>query len=149
MPRSTLKVKLLNDKAQLPKQMSAEAVGFDLFVDKNYNLMPRTVTKVTTGIAVSIPKGYYGEIHIRSSWGKRAVRLANCTGIIDSDYRGELLLMIYNDNKDDILWLKEGTRIAQLILVKQPAFTIKEVDDLDKTARGEGGFGSTNKKENK
>ena len=104
------------------------------------------MTKVYTGLAMAIPKGYHGELHIRSSWGQRGIRLANCTGIIDADYRGEITLMVINDS-DTVYHALEGKRIAQFILVKDPAFNIEEVTELDKTERGVGGFGSTDKKE--
>ena len=142
-----LKIKKLDEHAVVPKAMTKGAAGLDLAVSEPVTFFPNRVTKVHTGLAMSIPKGYHAEVHIRSSWGKRGIRLANCTGIIDSDYRGELKLLLINDTTD-IYYAPEGERIAQLILVKDPVFTIKEVDELDETKRGKGGFGSTNK-ENK
>ena len=142
----TIKVKKLVPQARVPKVMSKEAAGLDLYVSDNVTLFPARVYTVHTGIAVSIPKGYHLELHIRSSWGAKGIRLANCTGIIDSDYRGEIKLIVINDTKD-VYYAPEGERIAQMILVKDPAFTIKEVDDLDQTERGNGGFGSTNEEE--
>lgn len=142
----TIKVKKLVPQAKVPKVMSKEAAGLDLYVSDNVTLFPARVYTVHTGIAVSIPKGYHLELHIRSSWGAKGIRLANCTGIIDSDYRGEIKLIVINDTKD-VYYAPEGERIAQMILVKDPAFTIKEVDDLDQTERGNGGFGSTNEEE--
>lgn len=142
-----LKIKRLTEKATMPKAMTDGSCGLDIAVSEPVTFFPNRVTKVHTGLAMSMPKGYHAEVHIRSSWGKRGIRLANCTGIIDSDYRGELKLLLINDTTD-IYYAPEGERIAQLILVKDPAFTIKEVDELDETKRGKGGFGSTNK-ENK
>ena len=142
-----LKIKKLAEKATVPKAMTEGSCGLDIAVSEPVTFFPNRVTKVHTGLAMAIPKGYHIEVHIRSSWGKRGIRPANCTGIIDSDYRGELLLLLINDTTD-IYYAPEGERIAQMILVKDPAFTIKEVDELDETKRGKGGFGSTNK-ENK
>lgn len=142
-----LKIKRLAENVMLPKAMTKDACGLDVAVSEPVTFFPHVVTKVYTGLAMAIPKGFHIEVHIRSSWGKRGIRLANCTGIIDSDYRGELILLLINDT-NDIYYAPEGERIVQLILVKDPAFTIKEVKDLDKTERGNGGFGSTNK-ENK
>lgn len=142
-----LKIKRLTEKATVPKAMTEGSCGFDIAVSEPVTFFPNRVTKVHTGLALAIPKGYHIEVHIRSSWGKRGIRLANCTGIIDSDYRGEVNLLLINDTTD-IYYAPEGERIAQLILVKDPAFTIKEVAELDETKRGKGGFGSTNK-ENK
>lgn len=147
MKLPTLKIKKLYEHALVPKKMTKGSVGLDLAVSDPVTFFPHVVTKVYTGLAMAIPKGYHGELHIRSSWGQRGIRLANCTGIIDSDYRGEITLMIINDS-DTVYHALEGKRIAQFVLVKDPAFNIEEVTELDKTERGNGGFGSTNE-ENK
>lgn len=141
-----LKIKRLTEKATVPKAMTEGSCGLDIAVSEPITFFPHVVTKVYTGIAMVIPKGYHGELHIRSSWGKRGIRLANCTGIIDSDYRGEITLLVINDT-NDVYYALEGHRIAQFILVKDPSFNIEEVNELDKTERGVGGFGSTDKKE--
>lgn len=148
MPIPTLKIKKLTNTARMPIRMTEGAAGYDIYTDEAATIRPHMVTKIHTGLAVSIPQGYHMEIHIRSSWGKRGVHLANCTGIIDSDYRGEILLMLMNDT-NDLYFAAQGERIAQFILVKDSKYYIKEVDELDETERGEGGFGSTNKKETK
>lgn len=146
MKLPTLKIKKLYEHAMIPKVMTKGAAGLDLFISDPVTFFPHVVTKVYTGIAMEIPKGYHGELHIRSSWGQRGIRLANCTGIIDADYRGEIILCVINDT-NAIYHALEGYRIAQFILVKDPAFKIEEVNELDKTERGVGGFGSTDKKE--
>lgn len=145
MKLPTLKFRKMYEHAFIPKKMTKGAAGFDLAVSEPTTFFPHFVTKVYTGIAMEIPKGYHGEIHIRSSWGKRGIRLANCIGIIDSDYRGEIILMVINDS-NDVYFALEGERIAQFILVKDPAFNIEEVKELGMTERGEKGFGSTNEK---
>jgi dUTP pyrophosphatase len=136
------------EHAFIPKKMTKGAAGFDLAVSDPVTFFPHVVTKVYTGIAMEIPKGYHGEIHIRSSWGKRGIRLANCTGIIDSDYRGEIIMPVINDT-NEVYYALEGKRIAQLILVKDPIFKIEEVNELGETERGNGGFGSTDLKGDK
>lgn len=146
MKLPTLKIKKFDKHAFVPKKMTKGSVGLDLAVSDPVTFFPHVVTRVYTGLAMAIPKGYHGELHIRSSWGARGIRLANCTGIIDSDYRGEITLLVINDS-DTVYHALEGKRIAQLILVKDPAFNIEEVTELDKTERGVGGFGSTDKKE--
>lgn len=143
MATLTLKIKKLNDKAVVPMKMTEGAAGLDITVINHQVLWVGTVVPVQTGIAMSIPKGYHGEVHIRSSYGKRGIRLANCTGIIDSDYRGELILMLINDS-NMVQVIDSGERVAQLILVKDPVFKVEEVTELNETERGEGGFGSTN-----
>ena len=147
MKLPTLKIKKLVDYAVIPKQMTEGSVGLDIYISEGSIFFPHEVMKVYTGIAMAIPKGYHGEVHIRSSWGKRGIRLANCTGIIDSDYRGELILLVMNDT-DEVYHAKRGERLAQFVLVKDPAFKIEEVTKLDNTERGNGGFGSTDE-ENK
>lgn len=148
MKLPTLKFRKIYEHAFIPKKMTKGAAGFDLAVSAPVTFFPYVVTKVSTGIAMEIPKGYHGEIHIRSSWGKRGIRLANCTGIIDSDYRGEITLLVINDTHE-VYYALEGERIAQLILVKDPTFQIEEVNELGETERGNGGFGSTDLKGDK
>ena len=147
MKLPTLKIKKLVDYAVMPKQMTKGSVGLDLAISEGSTFYPHEVIQVFTGLAMAIPKGYHGEIHIRSSWGKRGIRLANCTGIIDSDYRGELVLLVINDT-GNVYHAPKGERLAQLVLVKDPSFKIEEVTELGRTERGVGGFGSTSK-ENK
>ena len=146
MKLPTLKIKKLVDYAVMPKQMTKGSVGLDISASEDAVFFPHEITFLHTGLAMAIPKGYHGEVHIRSSWGKRGIRLANCTGIIDSDYRGELVLLVINDT-GNVYHAPKGERLAQFILVKDPSFKIEEVTELDKTERGVGGFGSTNKKE--
>ncbi len=98
-----------------------------------------------TGICVAIPKEHVGLIFVRSSLGvKRGIMLSNNVGVIDSDYRGELLVSLYNTNKQPVV-LKNGERIAQLVVVPCPHPEPAEVDTLSETSRGEGRFGSTGK----
>lgn len=143
MATPVVKVKRIDKKALFPQKMTDGSVGLDIASLGRQVLWTGIITKVRTGLAVAIPKGYHGEIHIRSSLGIRGIRLANCTGIIDSDYRGEIMLVLINDS-NVVQHISEGERIAQLILVKDPVYTVTEVDELDDTERGEGGFGSTN-----
>ena len=146
MKLPTLKIKKLVDYAVMPKQMTKGSVGLDLAISEGATFYPHEVIQVFTGLAMAIPKGYHGEVHIRSSWGNRGIRLSNCTGIIDSDYRGELVLLVINDT-GNVYHAPKGERLAQLVLVKDPSFKIEEVTELDKTERGIGGFGSTDLKE--
>ena len=146
MKLPTLKIKKLVDYAVMPKQMTKGSVGLDISASEDAVFFPHEITFLHTGLAMAIPKGYHGEVHIRSSWGKRGIRLSTCTGIIDSDYRGEIMLLIINDT-GKVYHAPKGERLAQFILVKDPSFKIEEVTELDKTERGVGGFGSTNKKE--
>ena len=138
-------VKILNEFAQMPTRGSAYAAGFDLYAATNYDItiMPHATEKVGIGIAVAIPEGYFGGIYARSGLAtKQGLRPANCVGIIDSDYRGEVIVALHNDT-NDIRNIKAGDRIAQLIIQPCPDVELNPVDELKNTDRGEGGFGST------
>lgn len=155
-----VKVKLLNDKAKMPFKGSEEAAGFDLcaclneecnsspyFEDKinKLHIFPHKTEKIHTGIAIEIPKGYFGGIYARSGLAtKYGLRPANCVGVIDSDYRGEIIVALHNDT-DTIKTITDGERIAQLVVQPYLNCSFTSVENLDKTKRGNGGFGSTGK----
>ncbi len=131
-------------KPQQPFYASNGAAGIDLTVfGGDVSLAPGSHTVVKTGICVAIPDGYVGLIFIRSSLGvKKGITLSNSVGVIDSDYRGELLVSLYNAS-DKTVDLSDGDRVAQLVLVPCPRHELVECDELDATQRGSGRFGST------
>lgn len=149
-----LKIKRLTETAVLPTQGSAQAAGFDLYADipiSNKNLEqsqslliePHQTLFIGTGLSMAIPEGFFGAIYARSGLAcKQFLRPANCVGVVDSDYRGQIVVALHNDSEEPKL-ITHGQRIAQLIL--QPCFNtiITEVDELNSTDRGEGGFGSS------
>ena len=140
----------LSDKALVPEKKTEGSIGLDLGSTERVVLNPTKVTKeayrIPTGIAVEIPDGYYGSIHLRSSIGANTkLRLANQTGIIDSDYRGEIVLLVENVGAFQEV-IEEGDRIAQLILHKGDPMEVKEVKSLSKTKRGTKGIGSTGRR---
>lgn len=140
-----MKFKKLNNLAKLPTRGSAEAAGWDLYAATSYDtdIFPLQTVKIGTGIAVEIPKGNFGGIYARSGLAtKQGLRPANCVGVIDSDYRGELVVALHNDS-NSIQTISAGSRIAQLIIQPYTAVDLEEVDELDETDRGAGGFGST------
>ena len=154
MPQTlNLKIKRITETAVLPTQNSTQAAGLDLYADipvgnnilppQSLLIEPHQTIYVGTGLSMSIPEGFFGAIYARSGLAsKQQLRPANCVGVVDSDYRGQVIVALHNDgNKPQVI--THGQRIAQLIL--QPCFntTITEVDTLDSTDRGEGGFGST------
>lgn len=144
-----LKVKKLHPEAKVPEKKTSGSCGLDLHVLDNMPIYPTHLVKeaytLHTGLAFEIPEGYHVEVYLRSSTGKnRKLRLANGTGIIDSDYRGEVMLLVENVGQD-IEHVFPGDRIAQAILVKDPEYTIEVVESLTETKRGKGGFGSTGK----
>ena len=108
-------------------------------------ILPHTTLKINTNIAVEIPDGYFGGIYARSGIAtKRGLRPANCVGVIDSDYRGNIVVALHNDS-DESQIVEPDERIAQLIVQPYLNVELKEVDSLSNTERGHGGFGSTGK----
>lgn len=140
-----VKVKRLSATAVLPVRGSEQAAGYDLCADIREPLIiePGETAKVATGLAFAIPEGYFGGIFARSGLStKQGLRPANCTGVVDSDYRGPVIVALHNDSAKTRT-IEPGERIAQLILLPYLAAEFDETEELDATARGEGGFGST------
>lgn len=147
----TIPVKKLRKNAILPLHGSAKAAGYDLYacLDRNefgdlgIEIWSGQTKKVPTGIAVAIPDGYFGAIFARSGLAtKEGLRPANCVGVIDSDYRGEIIVALHNDSETYKI-VHNGDRIAQLVIMPYLSVRFAECDDLEKTSRGDGGFGST------
>jgi len=137
----SLRVKRLVPEARLPERATDGAAGYDLFALEDTTILGRAV--VRTGIAVVIPAGYYGRVAPRSGLAVKH-RIDVCAGVIDSDYRGEIGVVLSQGNGwTPSYTVKAGDRIAQLILEKIATPPVEEVGDLDETARGSGGFGST------
>tara|TARA_Y100001958_G_C21082800_1_gene438547 strand:+ start:245 stop:682 length:438 start_codon:yes stop_codon:yes gene_type:complete len=138
-------IKKLNQKAIIPKYETLGASGLDLSanLEKNIVLKPGEKCLVPTGIAVTIPNEYEFQIRPRSGLAmKNSITVLNTPGTIDADYRGEIKVIIINlGNKN--FEIANGTRIAQMVLCPISKAKLLEVDDLDNTTRGDGGFGST------
>ena len=142
-----IRVKRLCPQAVLPSYGSAFAAGADLYacLEGPVTIEPGETYWVSTGISLEIPQGYAGLIYARSSMGtKRGLAPANKVGVIDSDYRGEVRVVLLNHSKEPQI-IAPGERVAQLVVA--PVFTpgFEEVDELADTQRGAGGFGSTGK----
>ncbi len=142
-----IRVKKLNDKANLPTYGSLEAAGADLYacLEVDVTIEAGSTAFIPTGLALEVPKGCAGLIYARSSLGtKRGLAPANKVGVIDSDYRGQVMVALHNHGKEPQT-IAHGERIAQLLItpVYTPGFV--EAMDLDDTQRGTGGFGSTGK----
>lgn len=140
-----LKFKRLRPAAQLPFYASSGAAGMDITFCPQDNIA-RLVGKkeifiAETGLAVEVPEGYELQCRPRSGLAARGVAVNNAPGTIDSDYRGEIKVILINHGR--LRAFTPGDRIAQLVLAKTPKLEIVEVDELSNTARGEGGFGST------
>ncbi|MCM6931246.1 dUTP diphosphatase [Enterococcus italicus] len=138
-----LKIKQLSQSAKYPYKAHETDAGFDIFTAEEVTLIKGKTYTISTGIAMAIPDGYYGELKARSSIdAKTPLRIA--TGTIDSSYRGEVKI-ITELKYGDTYTVEKGAKIAQLILHKVPVVEIEVMDELDETDRGTGGFGSTGK----
>ena len=140
-----IRIKKLNPNAARPTYGSPEAAGADLYacLDECVSIPAGKTVFIPTGIAMEVPKGCAGLIYARSSMGaKRGLAPANKVGVIDSDYRGQVMVALHNHSQEEQV-VQPGERIAQLLIT--PVFTpgFREVDDLTDTDRGTGGFGST------
>lgn len=135
----------LKSKAHIPTQGSEYSAGFDLYacIDEDILIDPHTTAKVSTGLSVQPPEGYFGAIFARSGLAtKEGLRPANCTGVCDEDYTGEYIVAVHNDS-DIKRVIKPNDRIAQLVFLPYLNVKFVEVDKLQDTKRGSGGFGST------
>ena len=142
-----ISVKKLDERAILPTYGSEYAAGADLYalVDEELVFQPGETKFVRTGLAMEIPEGYAGLIYARSGLAcKRGLAPANKVGVIDADYRGEVMVALHNHGETAVT-LEAGERIAQLVVTPVLAPIFLECDTLDDTARGDGGFGSTGK----
>ena len=138
--------KKLNENAVTPTRGSIQAAGWDLYtcIDEPVWIQPHETVKIGTGIALAIPDGYYGAIYARSGLAtKQGLRPANAVGVVDSDYRGEVIVALHNDSENPQS-VVPAERIAQLVICPYAfVYEWEEVNELDETDRGEGGFGST------
>ena len=139
-----LKIKKLSDKAVLPSYGSEFAAGADLYSAEDEIIIKSGETRlVHTGLAMQIPEGYVGLIYARSGIAtKRGLAPANKVGVIDSDYRGEIMVSIFN-HSGETQTIAAGERVAQIVITPYLTVNYIEADELDDTLRGEGGFGST------
>lgn len=144
----TLKVKKLRENAQMIKRATKGSAGMDLHacIDEPITINPGDIKVVPTGLAIALEsENYVAYIYARSGLSiKHGITLANCVGVIDSDYRGELCVGLTNISKESYT-IEPQERIAQLVIAPVCPCEVVEVEELDDTQRGEGGFGSTGK----
>lgn len=146
MKENILEIKKLDERAIIPTYGTNDSAGADLYalLDDNLEIKPGETILIGTGLAMEIPKGYVGLIYARSSLGtKKGLAPANKVGVIDADYRGEIKIPLFNQSKETQT-ITPGERIAQIIFTPYLKVNFQEVDSLDETIRGQGGFGSTN-----
>ena len=142
-----INIKRLTSTAIIPSLGTKDSAGVDLSADISENILikPNEVVKMPTGIAVALPENTFGAIYARSGLAtKQGLRPANCTGVIDRDYRGEIIVALRNDS-DEARIIEPGQRIAQMVVMPYVGINFVEVDNLDETERDAGGFGSTGK----
>lgn len=136
-----MKVKLLTETAKLPTRGSLKAAGYDLYADEAVIIPSKERKLVSTGIAIAVPSHHYGRVAPRSGLAlKHGIDIL--AGVIDEDYRGTVHAMLYNTGDLDFPVAK-GDRIAQLVIERITHPVIEEVEELDGTERGQGGYGST------
>jgi dUTP pyrophosphatase len=140
-------IKKLDPAVKLPEYKTDGASGMDItaFIEKPIEIKPKSSTLVSTGLSVAFSKDYEIQIRPRSGLAaKNNISVLNTPGTIDSDYRGEIKVIIYNHGNDDFI-IKNGDRIAQMVLTPVVKMELEETLDLPETVRGTGGFGSTGK----
>lgn len=145
----TLKIKKLKDNAVVPRRATAGSAGMDLYacIDAAVTVNPHECVKIPTGIAIALPSPLYGAfIFARSGLSiNHGLAPANCVGVVDSDYRGEVIVGLVNQFNEPYT-IEPGERVAQLVIMPVSLMDTEECDTLDETDRGAGGFGSTGKK---
>lgn len=143
-----VRFKKINPNAYIPTYGSSYAAGCDLSacIDQAISIPPHTTIKVPTGLAIELPENTVGLIYARSGMAtKRHLAPANKVGVIDADYRGEIIVALHN-HSEEAQTIEVGERIAQLVVAPFYHVEFEEVDELSETVRGEGGFGSTGTK---
>ena len=143
----TVEFAKLSEDAKLPTQGSPQAAGWDIYALEETKVERRRSSMIKTGLAVAIPEGWEGQIRCRSSLGKKGMIMPNGIGTIDSDYRGELMVLATWIGEEEFFIVQKGERIAQLLFAPVPEVTLVETnyESLGDTDRGKGGFGSSGK----
>ncbi len=145
---TNVNIKKLNEKATIPTYGSPFAAGCDLYacLEEAVTIIPHETVLIKTGIALEVPQGYAGLIYARSGLAsKRNLAPANKVGVVDADYRGEVMVALHNHGTTPQT-VEHGERIAQMVIAPFLTANFVEVDTLSETVRGEGGFGSTGTK---
>ena len=138
-------IKILHKNASQPAYQTEQSAGMDLTaqIDEPVKIEPHGRVIIPTGIAISLPVGYEAQIRGRSGMAaKFGITLANGVGTIDADYRGEIMVLLVNFSADDFT-INDGERIAQMVIARHEQGEFVEVEELDETERGEGGYGHT------
>ena len=144
----TIRFRRVNALAVIPTRGSEKAAGYDLYaaLEAPVSIAPHETVKIDNGLQFEIPDGYFAAIYARSGIAAKAgLRPANCTGVCDSEYRGNYIVALHNDSEITRI-VEPGERIAQMIVMPYLGVSFEETGELSDTARGGGGFGSTGRK---
>lgn len=144
MTEVQIEIKALNEAAKIPSYAYSGDAGMDLSASESLTLQPFERALVPTGLAIALPEGYAGFVLPRSGLAiKHGITVVNTPGLIDSNYRGELKIILQNTDPHEPFTIHGGDRIAQLVVMPVPHMSFTPVDVLSNTERGEGGFGSS------
>lgn len=137
-----IKIKKLNKNAKIPEYKTIESAGMDLCASEESSILPMEIKLVPTGLSMEMQQGFEAQIRPRSGLALKGITVLNSPGTIDSDYRGEVKIILMNLGKEEFR-IAIGDRIAQMVIAKAEQAKILESNELSDTQRGEGGFGST------
>ena len=138
-----IKIKKLYEDSIIPTRGSEYAAGYDLYAHDGATIKPHETAKIGTGVAIQPPKDTFGAVFARSGLAtKQGLRPANCVGVCDYDYTGEYIVALHNDSNEERA-IEAGERIGQVVFIPYINVSFVEVDELEETERGDGGFGST------
>ncbi len=141
--KPVVKFRKIRPEARLPEYKSPGAAGMDLYASLHSWLRPHQIRVISSGVAIELPPGYEAQVRSRSSLASKGIVVANSPGTVDSDYQGEVGVILYNTTDDDF-FIDEGDRIAQLVIARVSQAVVEEsTQEPEATARGTGGFGST------
>ncbi|GAA2949711.1 dUTP diphosphatase [Glutamicibacter bergerei] len=143
-PTISVKIKMLDPDLPVPSYAHPSDAGADLHARESAVLQPGERALIRTGLAIALPHGYVGLVHPRSGLAaKHGITVVNAPGTVDAGYRGEIMVTLLNTDNTNAFEVKRGDRIAQLVIQKVELAQFEQVQTLDDTARGTGGFGST------
>lgn len=134
-------VKKLYPDACVPKRQTEDSAGYDLYSYSDYVIHAHSSELISTGVSFTVPKGTYGRIAPRSGMSCKGTDVG--AGVVDRDYTGEVKVLLFNLNNNTSIVINKGDRVAQLVLTKISTCPVVEVESLEDTSRGDGGFGST------
>lgn len=143
-PTISVKIKMLDPDLPVPSYAHPSDAGADLHASEAAVLQPGERALIRTGLSIALPHGYVGLVHPRSGLAaKYGITVVNAPGTVDAGYRGEIMVTLLNTDRTNVFEVNRGDRIAQLVIQKVELARFEQVESLDDTARGTGGFGST------